>query len=136
MGSEAGVALLGPAVLRRVEVIVEGADRVVVTADGGLRPAQHTDQVGGPLVEVSGGPVPGVLVAEFQELPHDRLPALDRLLGQPAPAQLLLGPALQHRVHDRVFLAQQHHAADQLQPSRSLGLVDLCRHNTSSPHDE
>src|SRR5262249_3107696 len=101
--TEPGPALLSPPILRRDPVTVEGTAGVVVVADRGLRPAQHADQVGGPLIQVRRRPMPRILVAERKKLPDDGLSTLDSLLGQTASAQLLLGPTLQHRLHHRVF---------------------------------
>ena len=80
------------------------------------------------LIQVRRSPVPRVLARMIKELPHHRLPLTDGP-GRQAPATgLLLGPALQHRLQHRVFLAQQRDPADQLQPGRAHRLTSPTRH--------
>ena len=135
MRAEPGLALLGPPVLRRDQVALERADRVMVIADRGLRLARHAGQIGRPVIQVRGGPVPRVLARVSEELPYYRLPLADGPGRQPAPAELLPGPARQHRLQHGVLLAQQRDPADQLQPGRTHRLTSTTDHPSLLPNN-
>jgi hypothetical protein len=129
VGPEALLALDQPAVARVGHEVAKLPQRSLVAAH--RRPCQLllAGQLGHPLVDVGGLPVPRVVVGERRE-PADHLrTAVDRLGPQP-PRGLLRPPAAQHRLQHRVLGVQQRHALDQLQARPALQIA-LLRHPLS-----
>ncbi|MGW4823742.1 hypothetical protein ACWEP4_33550 [Streptomyces sp. NPDC004227] len=117
MSTEVPQALVAPAVGWIGQEVAELPYRALVVAQGGTDAAVHGPQIGRPLIDVLRRPLPRHRIG----MPGERTDRTFLVIDVPrreVPGELLVAPALHHRLEDLLVRPQQRQTVDQVQPSR------------------
>ncbi|MEU9275360.1 hypothetical protein [Streptomyces sp. NPDC048341] len=117
VGAEVPQALVAPAVGGVGQKVAELPYRAMVVAQGGADAAVHRPQIGRPFVDVLWRPLPRHRIGVPSEGP-DRAFLVTDVPRREVPGELLVAPALDHRLEDLLVRPQQRQTVDQVQPSR------------------
>ncbi|NEA67279.1 hypothetical protein [Streptomyces sp. SID12488] len=137
VGPEVPQELVAPAIGRIGQEVAELAHGTLVVPQGGADAAVHGPQIRRPLIDVLRRPLPRHGIGMLGEGPDRAFLVVD-VSRREIPGELLVAPALDHRLEDSLVRPQQRQTVDQMQPSRTWNEAPsplICHHSPSIASD-